>query len=281
VVCLETPSPSHRMNFVSQDTRAEDVGRVLQHFLRTEKVLKVVLEAAVFRRKYYEGVFLVELLQLPGWSRRAVPDPESSVRHAFIDKLKSLDKIPQKLYSAYKSGREKTKGGEKFEQQTMNHQLSSAETDSVQKNKGRLQIKKKRQTWGEKKYSLRNAALFLSLIRLCSFKHLQIKIGNYILIPLWFINLPLFRWKIHLRSSEIDHIRTYPSLTEYDVSAVGNRNALSVDWVAKVSKNLKASHSKLLNSWKLLYLPHALYLPDSTSHHIKTNDIATGRLPYS
>lgn len=67
--------------------------------------MKPVLEASMFRRQYYRNIFLVELLGLPGSTSEALNLEEfgltSEIRHEFIELLRSLEKIPDKLFKLY------------------------------------------------------------------------------------------------------------------------------------------------------------------------------------
>lgn len=73
-----------------QEGREADVAKVMSHFKQTKEVMKVVLEASVFRRQFYEKVFLADLLKYN--------DPEHA---GFIEKLFSMGKIPHKMYTVW------------------------------------------------------------------------------------------------------------------------------------------------------------------------------------
>ncbi|XP_075221394.1 Fanconi anemia group A protein homolog [Lycorma delicatula] len=73
-----------------KEGRESDIARVLQHFKETGKVMKTILEAYVFRRNYYERVFLADLLQ-------TVLDKKDP-RYLFIEKLYALGKCPYAMY---------------------------------------------------------------------------------------------------------------------------------------------------------------------------------------
>nr|XP_054104540.1 Fanconi anemia group A protein isoform X10 [Callithrix jacchus] len=73
----------------------QDVEKAIMVFEHTGKIPVTVMEASIFRRPYYMSHFLPALL-----TPRVLPKvPDSRV--AFIESLKSADKIPLSLYSAY------------------------------------------------------------------------------------------------------------------------------------------------------------------------------------
>lgn len=73
-----------------QEGREADIAKVILHFKQTKEVMKAVLEASVFRRQFYEKVFLADLLKY------------NSVEHVeFIEKLYSMGKIPHRLYNRW------------------------------------------------------------------------------------------------------------------------------------------------------------------------------------
>ncbi|XP_061226342.1 Fanconi anemia group A protein [Neopsephotus bourkii] len=78
-----------------QGQALHDVEKALQVFENTRKIPTSVMEASIFRRRYYFSWFLPALLR-----PRVLPET-SDVRMAFIDSLKRVDKIPSKLYSRY------------------------------------------------------------------------------------------------------------------------------------------------------------------------------------
>ncbi|KAM4638581.1 Fanconi anemia group A protein [Amazona ochrocephala] len=78
-----------------QGQALHDVEKALQIFENTRKIPTSVMEASIFRRRYYTSQFLPALLR-----PRVLPEAPD-VRMAFIDSLKRFDKIPSKLYSTY------------------------------------------------------------------------------------------------------------------------------------------------------------------------------------
>ncbi|XP_054263276.1 Fanconi anemia group A protein homolog [Macrosteles quadrilineatus] len=74
-----------------QEGRKSDVAKVLAHFKQTKEIMKIVLEASVFRRQFYEDVFLTELLK----------DSDEELVE-LIEKLYSMGKIPHGMYSRWK-----------------------------------------------------------------------------------------------------------------------------------------------------------------------------------
>uniref|UniRef100_A0A8B9IV00 FA complementation group A n=1 Tax=Amazona collaria TaxID=241587 RepID=A0A8B9IV00_9PSIT len=78
-----------------QGQALHDVEKALQIFENTRKIPTSVMEASIFRRRYYTSQFLPALLR-----PRVLPEAPD-IRMAFIDSLKRFDKIPSKLYSTY------------------------------------------------------------------------------------------------------------------------------------------------------------------------------------
>ncbi|KFP95433.1 Fanconi anemia group A protein, partial [Haliaeetus albicilla] len=78
-----------------QGQALRDVEKALQIFENTRKIPTSVIEASIFRRPYYTSWFLPALLR-----PRVLPKTPDA-RMAFIDSLKSADKIPSNLYSTY------------------------------------------------------------------------------------------------------------------------------------------------------------------------------------
>lgn len=56
--------------------------------------MRVVLEACVFRNKYFTGTFLKTLM-----NTQLVDD---ELRNSFIEKLNSMNKIPKNMYTKWK-----------------------------------------------------------------------------------------------------------------------------------------------------------------------------------
>lgn len=77
-----------------QNRHEADIVKVLDSFKSTGQVMRVVLEAFVFRNKYYVDTFLKTLLN------SQVVDNE--LRNKFIEKLNSMDKIPKNMYLKWK-----------------------------------------------------------------------------------------------------------------------------------------------------------------------------------
>ncbi|XP_046689231.1 Fanconi anemia group A protein homolog isoform X1 [Homalodisca vitripennis] len=74
-----------------QEGREADVAKVVAYFNQTREIMKIVLEASVFRKQFYEKVFLAELLK------------DYNLRHVeFIKKLYSIGKIPHALYNRWR-----------------------------------------------------------------------------------------------------------------------------------------------------------------------------------
>ncbi|KAM8985664.1 Fanconi anemia group A protein [Ara ararauna] len=78
-----------------QGQALHDVEKALQIFENTRKIPTSVIEASIFRRRYYTSRFLPALL------RPRVLPKTPDVHMAFIDSLKRADKIPSNLYSTY------------------------------------------------------------------------------------------------------------------------------------------------------------------------------------
>ncbi|XP_046666550.1 Fanconi anemia group A protein homolog [Homalodisca vitripennis] len=77
-----------------QEGREADVAKVVAYFNQTREIMKIVLEASVFRKQFYEKVFLAELLK------------DYNLRHVeFIKKLYSIGKIPHALYNRWRQQR--------------------------------------------------------------------------------------------------------------------------------------------------------------------------------
>nr|XP_054104539.1 Fanconi anemia group A protein isoform X9 [Callithrix jacchus] len=94
---LEGPSAfqSYADWFKPHSQALQDVEKAIMVFEHTGKIPVTVMEASIFRRPYYMSHFLPALL-----TPRVLPKvPDSRV--AFIESLKSADKIPLSLYSAY------------------------------------------------------------------------------------------------------------------------------------------------------------------------------------
>jgi len=79
---------------VFQNRHEADVAKVLESFKSTGEVMRVVLEAFVFRNKYFVDTFLKTLMD-----SRLVDD---KLRADFIEKLNSMNKIPKNLYNKWK-----------------------------------------------------------------------------------------------------------------------------------------------------------------------------------
>lgn len=73
-----------------QEGRQSDISRVLAHFSETGEIIKTVLEASVFRRQYYEKIFLPELLK--------VSENKDANRECLVKKLHSMGKIPKAMF---------------------------------------------------------------------------------------------------------------------------------------------------------------------------------------
>ncbi|KAI5694408.1 hypothetical protein M8J75_016325 [Diaphorina citri] len=74
------------------EDRLEDVRKVLHHFHSTNEIADIVLKACVFRRDYYNEIFLRDLLNLR--------DPSlTPVQIKFVDRLHSAGKVPHQMYA--------------------------------------------------------------------------------------------------------------------------------------------------------------------------------------
>ncbi|VVC43188.1 Hypothetical protein CINCED_3A017688 [Cinara cedri] len=78
----------------SQNRHEADIVKVLESFKSTGQVMRVVLEAFVFRNKYFIGTFLKTLM-----NTQSVDD---QLRNSFIEKLNSMNKIPKSMYNKWK-----------------------------------------------------------------------------------------------------------------------------------------------------------------------------------
>jgi len=76
-----------------QNRHEADIAKVLESFKSTGQVMRVVLEAYVFRNKYFVETFLKTLM-----NSRSVDD---RLRNSFIEKLNSMNKIPKNMYNAW------------------------------------------------------------------------------------------------------------------------------------------------------------------------------------
>uniref|UniRef100_A0A2S2NBR7 Fanconi anemia group A protein n=1 Tax=Schizaphis graminum TaxID=13262 RepID=A0A2S2NBR7_SCHGA len=82
-------------NYDDCENRHEsDIIKVLESFKSTGQVMRVVLEACVFRNKYFTGTFLKTLM-----NTQLVDD---ELRNSFIEKLNSMNKIPKNMYTKWK-----------------------------------------------------------------------------------------------------------------------------------------------------------------------------------
>ncbi|KAF6204502.1 hypothetical protein GE061_002844 [Apolygus lucorum] len=78
-----------------EENHASDVLQLINHFKTTNEIAKPIIEASVFRKQYYEKIFLKYLLKTS-----ARDDPE---RAQVIHKLNSLGKIPPALFDLWLS----------------------------------------------------------------------------------------------------------------------------------------------------------------------------------
>lgn len=78
---------------VLQNRHEADIVKVLDHFKSTGQVMRVVLEACVFRKKYFVDTFLKTLMS----SRLA----DDQLQNSFIEKLNSMNKIPTSMYNKW------------------------------------------------------------------------------------------------------------------------------------------------------------------------------------
>lgn len=76
-----------------QEGQESDVQRAILLFQETKEIPKPLLEAHVFRRQYYEKVFVKRLLSLS--------ESEDKKRAELIKKLQSVGKIPSALYRSW------------------------------------------------------------------------------------------------------------------------------------------------------------------------------------
>jgi len=79
---------------IFQNRHEADIVKVLESFKSTGQVMRVVLEACVFRNKYFIGTFLKTLM-----NTQLVDD---QLRNNFIEKLNSMNKIPKNMYTKWK-----------------------------------------------------------------------------------------------------------------------------------------------------------------------------------
>lgn len=77
-----------------QNRHEADIVKVLESFKSTGQVMRVVLEAYVFRNKYFVDTFLKNLM-----NSQVV---DNNLRNNFIEKLNSLNKIPKNIYTKWK-----------------------------------------------------------------------------------------------------------------------------------------------------------------------------------
>lgn len=77
-----------------QNRHEADIIKVLESFQSTGQVMRVVLEASVFRTKYFVDTFLKTLM-----NSQFVDD---ELRNNFVEKLNSLNKIPKNMYNKWK-----------------------------------------------------------------------------------------------------------------------------------------------------------------------------------
>ncbi|XP_050545742.1 Fanconi anemia group A protein homolog isoform X2 [Daktulosphaira vitifoliae] len=74
-----------------------DIEKVLNHFKRTGHIMRVVLEASVFRQKYFLGTFLKTLMKSHA--------DDDNIRCQFIEQLNDMNKIPNSAYIKWKEER--------------------------------------------------------------------------------------------------------------------------------------------------------------------------------
>lgn len=77
-----------------QNRHEADILKVLESFKSTGQVMRVVLEASVFRNKYFIDTFLKTLMD-----SNLV---DNQLRNKFIEKLNSMNKIPKSMYMKWK-----------------------------------------------------------------------------------------------------------------------------------------------------------------------------------
>ncbi|BES97897.1 Hypothetical protein NTJ_10711 [Nesidiocoris tenuis] len=79
----------------NEESLSADVAQLLNHFKTTNEIAKPILEASIFRRQYYEKIFLKYLLSV-----RASEDP---LRGRLIQKMNAAGKIPPNMFSVWAS----------------------------------------------------------------------------------------------------------------------------------------------------------------------------------
>lgn len=77
-----------------QNRHEADVLKVLESFKSTGQVMRVVLEAAVFRNKYFVDTFLKTLM-----NSHLV---DNQIRNKFVETLNNMNKIPKSMYIKWK-----------------------------------------------------------------------------------------------------------------------------------------------------------------------------------
>lgn len=80
--------------YIFQNRHEADIIKVLESFKSTGQIMRVVLEAYVFRKQYFVGTFLKTLI-----NSRVVDD---RLRDGFIEKLNKMNKIPKHVYNKWK-----------------------------------------------------------------------------------------------------------------------------------------------------------------------------------
>ncbi|XP_050545744.1 Fanconi anemia group A protein homolog isoform X4 [Daktulosphaira vitifoliae] len=80
-----------------QNRHEADIEKVLNHFKRTGHIMRVVLEASVFRQKYFLGTFLKTLMKSHA--------DDDNIRCQFIEQLNDMNKIPNSAYIKWKEER--------------------------------------------------------------------------------------------------------------------------------------------------------------------------------
>lgn len=78
--------------------------KVISHFEETGELMRVLLDASLFRTSYFTGVFLPSLLT--PCKRPSAPD----ARHPFISKLHNAGKIPSAMFRKYVKDCEEYRG---------------------------------------------------------------------------------------------------------------------------------------------------------------------------
>ncbi|XP_050436466.1 Fanconi anemia group A protein homolog [Adelges cooleyi] len=79
----------------TENRHEADVVKVLESYKKTGQVMRVVLEASVFRKTYFVNTFLKTLM-----------DPhmqDDQIRCEFIEKLNDINKIPNSIYTKWKN----------------------------------------------------------------------------------------------------------------------------------------------------------------------------------